>query len=107
MEIKYGNMKIDGYDYYITDEFGGVHTDGVGYAPDGHFCGECTRESCKDCPALKNTGAEFIIPEDQWLHDSDWVYCKNCLYHELGNCDGPESDECGCYHGEKIEDYTN
>lgn len=41
----------DGFDYYITDDLGGVHTDGVGYAPDGTFCGECTRESCVGCPA--------------------------------------------------------
>lgn len=44
-------IKEKGYDYYITDELGGVHTDGVGYAPDGAFCGECTRESCSGCPA--------------------------------------------------------
>lgn len=51
MEIKYGNMLTDGFDYYINDELGGVHIDGVGYAPDGTFCGECTRGSCKGCPA--------------------------------------------------------
>lgn len=51
MEIKYGNMLTDGFDYYINDELGGVHTDGVGYAPDGTFCGECTKGSCKGCPA--------------------------------------------------------
>ncbi len=39
------------YDYYIVDELGGVHTDGIGFAPDGTFCGECTKASCKDCPA--------------------------------------------------------
>lgn len=39
----------NGSDYYITDEIGGVHTDGVGYAPNGHFCGECTRQSCAGC----------------------------------------------------------
>ena len=38
-------------DYYITDELGGVHTDGVGYAPDGSFCGECAHESCAQCKA--------------------------------------------------------
>lgn len=49
MEIKYGEMSKDGFDYYIKDDLGGVHTDGVGYTPDGHFCGECTRESCEGC----------------------------------------------------------
>jgi hypothetical protein len=45
--------ETDGFDYYIEDELGGVHTDGVGYAPDGSFCGECTKESCEGCPAWK------------------------------------------------------
>lgn len=40
-------------DYYIVDELGGVHTDGIGFAPGGTFCGECTKVSCKDCPSLK------------------------------------------------------
>lgn len=40
------------YDYYIEDELGGVHTDGIGFAPDGTFCGECTKASCKDCPII-------------------------------------------------------
>lgn len=104
MIIKHGNMTTDGFDYYIEDELGGLHTDGVGYAPDGRFCGECTNITCVGCKVLKNTGAEFAVPEDQWLHDSDWVDCKNCLYRELGDCDGPESDERGCYHGEKLEE---
>ena len=37
-------------------------------------------------------------------HDEDWVNCKDCLWHELGDCDGSESDEYGCYRGEKIKD---
>lgn len=37
-------------------------------------------------------------------HEEDWVNCKDCLWHELGDCDGPESDEYGCYRGEKMED---
>ena len=52
MEIKYGNIGRDGFHYCIKDDLGGVHTDGVGYAPDGRFCGECTRDSCEGCPAL-------------------------------------------------------
>ena len=39
-------------------------------------------------------------------YEEDWVYCKDCLWHELGDCDGPESDEYGCYHGEKMEEDT-
>jgi hypothetical protein len=29
MEIKYGNMATDGFDYYIKDDLGGVHTVGM------------------------------------------------------------------------------
>jgi hypothetical protein len=47
---KHGNMEKDGFDYYIKDELGGVHTDGVGYAPDGTFCGECNKSTCENCP---------------------------------------------------------
>ena len=49
--INIERIKKQGYDYYITDELGGIHTDGVGYVPDGTFCGECTRQSCVGCPA--------------------------------------------------------
>lgn len=53
---KHGNIEIDGFDYYIEDDLGGIHTDGVGYAPDGYFCGECIRESCEGCWVVRNVG---------------------------------------------------
>ena len=53
---KHGNIEIDGFDYYIEDDLGGIHTDGVGYTPDGHFCGECIRESCEGCWVVKDVG---------------------------------------------------
>lgn len=28
----------------------GVHNDAVGYAPNGHWCGECCRDTCALCP---------------------------------------------------------
>ena len=31
------------------DEVGGFHEDAIGWNPQGVWCGECTRESCKDC----------------------------------------------------------
>ena len=52
-------IKDKGYDYYITDEIGGVHTDGVGYDPEGNFCGECTRESCVGCGPWTERGYSF------------------------------------------------
>lgn len=48
-----------------TDEVGGHHDSGCGWMPDGHYCGECSQLSCKDCgvwqhklktQALKNGG---------------------------------------------------
>ena len=51
MIIKYGSMLTDGFDYQITDDLGGVHSDGVGWAPDGTFCGECNKGDCAVCPA--------------------------------------------------------
>ena len=57
--INIERIKKQGYDYYITDELGGIHTDGVGYAPDGTFCGECTRQSCVGCGPWNERGYSF------------------------------------------------
>ena len=32
-----------------TDEIGGYHDSGMGWAPNGHWCGECCKSSCKGC----------------------------------------------------------
>lgn len=34
--------------YY--DELGGFHDSGIGWNPNGNWCGECTVFSCKNCP---------------------------------------------------------
>ncbi len=31
------------------DGIGGVHDCGLGWNPNGHFCGECSYISCADC----------------------------------------------------------
>jgi hypothetical protein len=31
------------------DRLGGVHDEGVGWAPDGNFCGECCNIDCSKC----------------------------------------------------------
>jgi hypothetical protein len=36
-----------------TDEVGGHHDSGMGWAPNGHWCGECCKSSCKDCKVWK------------------------------------------------------
>lgn len=40
------NQLADGFS---IDEVGGFHGEGVGYNPNGIFCGECSRLSCKSC----------------------------------------------------------
>ena len=32
-----------------TDDVGGHHDAGVGWSPDGHYCGECCSDSCSGC----------------------------------------------------------
>jgi hypothetical protein len=32
------------------DEIGGVHSEGLGWNPQGVFCGECSNMSCVGCP---------------------------------------------------------
>lgn len=32
------------------DEVGGFHEDAIGWNPQGVWCGECTKGSCKGCP---------------------------------------------------------
>lgn len=39
-------MSIIGYTYISED---GFHANGVGYAPDGTFCGECLSATCEGC----------------------------------------------------------
>lgn len=102
MKEKHGEMSKDGFDYYIEDDLGGVHTDGVGYAPDGRFCGECNKTSCAGCRILKNTGAEFVVPEDQQLRDEDWIRCEDCIYVDDNCVEARRAD--GCYHGEQEEE---
>jgi hypothetical protein len=41
----------DTLEIYIKDELGGIHSEGLGWSPDGSFCGECNR-SCVGCSIL-------------------------------------------------------
>lgn len=36
-----------------TDEVGGHHDSGIGWAPNGRWCGECTKSSCSKCSVWK------------------------------------------------------
>lgn len=42
------NIKIE-EELDITDEVGGCHGGGVGWNPQGIFCGECSSSTCKGC----------------------------------------------------------
>jgi|GEM_PF-3749009 len=45
----------DGREIY-TDELGGVHSEGLGWHPDGTFCRECGSSSCTGCVCLEKQG---------------------------------------------------
>lgn len=53
-EIEYAKSKGK-FIYFYThpelyyDEVGGFHDSGTGYSPNGIYCGECSRLSCRNC----------------------------------------------------------
>ena len=57
----------------------------------------------EDIPVISKEQIERFKQEMPVYYEEDWVDCKDCLWHELGDCDGPESDEYGCYRGEKMD----
>ena len=53
-EIEYAKSKGKFIYYYNHpemhyDDIGGFHDSGIGYNPDGTWCGECSRLSCRGC----------------------------------------------------------
>ena len=55
MDYKYDEDYQFDEDEDFKDEVGGVHGGGVGYNPQGVFCGECCKMSCKDCSNMEVT----------------------------------------------------
>lgn len=51
-------VTIHNEDCYI-DEVGGHHDSGIGWAPNGHWCGECTKSSCSKCSVWKAIKVEI------------------------------------------------
>lgn len=45
----------------IKDEFGGEHDEGLGWNPDGKFCGECSMGTCVGCHASNRPLAIKIL----------------------------------------------
>lgn len=35
------------------DDIGGFHDSGMGWNPNGSWCGECSKLSCRECPNIK------------------------------------------------------
>ena len=52
----------------IVDEIGGFHNCGLGWNPDGDFCGECSKTNCKDC---------YV-----WIENN--LTCKDCKFSQVG-----------------------
>ena len=54
MDRKYPYTDENGFVWHgpdcYTDDVGGEHDSGIGWNPNGHWCGECTITSCRDCP---------------------------------------------------------
>ena len=40
---------------WIIDDVGGTHSEGLGWNPQGIFCGECGNITCKKCPSKDAT----------------------------------------------------
>lgn len=38
----------------FKDAIGGVHDEGLGWAPDGTYCGECSKVTCEGCTAIED-----------------------------------------------------
>ena len=56
-EIEYAKAHGKTIEYYshpdmIVDAIGGVHDEGLGWNPNGIFCGECSWLSCEKCPCI-------------------------------------------------------
>ena len=49
LKAEHPGLKFDWEDCGYTDDVGGHHDAGVGWAPDGHYCGECCSDTCETC----------------------------------------------------------
>ena len=54
-EIEYAKSKGKFISFYSNpaayyDDIGGFHDSGMGWNPNGNWCGECSKFNCKNCP---------------------------------------------------------
>ena len=68
-----------------VDSAGGVHENGLGWGPDGIFCGECSNTNCATCKALIGRKIEKIAYNKLTASTSDYAsliwkhICKDVL----------------------------
>lgn len=43
----------------LKDELGGIHEEGLGWSPNGDFCGECSNMTCVGCPQCAKVRQEL------------------------------------------------
>lgn len=48
------NLSYEWDDCGYIDDIGGHHDSGCGWMPDGTYCGECSKSSCRECTIWNN-----------------------------------------------------
>lgn len=75
-EISYGNK----------DEIGGIHDQGIGYNPNGVFCGECGNTSCTGCINANLKEFNFTLENNFKKILDKYVVCPYCgdkMYYHI------------------------
>lgn len=49
LKAEHPDLTFEWEDCGYTDDVGGRHDSGVGWTPDGRYCGPCSYESCNGC----------------------------------------------------------
>ena len=49
VKLTHPDLRYEWDDCGYTDDIGGHHDSGVGWSPDGKYCGECNSASCSSC----------------------------------------------------------
>ena len=60
-EIEYAKSKGKFISFYshpeaYYDDVGGFHDSGMGWNPNGNWCGECSKLTCRECPNVVKNG---------------------------------------------------
>ena len=79
-EIDYAKNNHKVIRYYshpemFIDEYGGIHDEGLGWKPNGDFCGECSNTTCKSC--INEKDSFYTIQSDNFYIPDKMIYEKN------------------------------